>query len=1005
MDAREKTNLEFLSVQNKFIARRKEQDTFRASLRHILKTQSNTSSLTQPVSRLFLLNGPGGLGKTTLLNCFIQICREEDPASKSLVIKVDWDDYKIDENLEEPDKAIKAMDVLYDAFMPEYDSYFKEFRAKRERHEQISQEKAQAIQEFDGWVDFASELVAATPAGSLGKTAVKAIAKTAVPAIQEQYRRFSEWFRHKLHPEDYDLYDDPKGQLSRLFVKGLLKVASDRPLVLMLDTAEHVLHVQWLRTGLTKYTLPETERLLLVIAGRISDPFQTSIRDTIPDSFIYRSDLATFRKFDIIDYLKVCLGYESEETIPSGLVDFILQTTQGMPLAVDSVVTALSRGYDWSHSDRMSESSSVDTEELIGRVAYRFLKHCLEDPKKLSDRDYIYTFAILSDEIKNISPVVEYIWKDVFGEHIRPTDVTVRLHREYSFLFSGGKMHPVVKLFVCSALSAEKIESGRLYEINEAAIAYFSTKHSSFKDHQLKFGIRSYQEAAIGYLNHLFWRGDIEEGLNFLCSVYNLSVLYGEFPFANRFLATITQNQWLRSRLPKEDDELLILLQYFGHLLGQYGQTSSNVARLKELIFDRFDGDTKALTRLNDAINFAKAGKLEQAAVAIKQAESLIIDDTFEEEMALAYRALGIAERRRGNLETALHYLDKAFSLKSDAYTLVEMGRAKSQQHLNDEAIRDFSKALEIDPSLTFVRKEIEVLSQPPQSIRDRIQHEIQVCHMRLKKLASTDRSEAFYRIHSRIGVLLTVQGKLNEALREHLIAEEFNLACTYNKTSTAYLLLGQNESALQRVQKALEFGDDDPVTYLSSGDVYRAMGRLEDAQRAYELAIEVSMRHKEDENSASIQTEAHYCKGLTLLLRNELEAGRQSIEQAQRIIERVEHPRIVRYARVLNALGLSCLLTERPRRAADLFNPVIRLSDELISQSPSAYEAYYNKMIALAGLSRFDQAETLMEESLSHCKATGVVALALEKINLLAKSSQYSQKAVVLATWLQEYL
>ena len=82
MDAREKTNLEYLSVQNKFIASSNELDNFRLSFRHVLKIQPNASSLTQPAPRLFLLNGPGGLGKTTLLNRFIQICREEDPTSK-----------------------------------------------------------------------------------------------------------------------------------------------------------------------------------------------------------------------------------------------------------------------------------------------------------------------------------------------------------------------------------------------------------------------------------------------------------------------------------------------------------------------------------------------------------------------------------------------------------------------------------------------------------------------------------------------------------------------------------------------------------------------------------------------------------------------------------------------------------------------------------------------------------------------------------------------------------
>src|SRR6266496_2691069 len=946
MDVRKKLSAESFLMQKKFISRQNEQKVFAESFQYVLSKQNTSLPSSRSVSRLFLVNGQGGLGKTTLLSRFIQICRDVDQTLEALVVKIDWSEYQIDEGLEEVEKAVKVMDVLHDILTPKYDPYFKEYRAKRERHEQISQEKAQAIPEFDGWVDFTSDLVAATPAGPLGKAAFKAIAKTAVPEILEQRRRFSDWFRRKLHPEDYDLYDDPKGQLSRLFVQALLEITHERPLVLLFDTAEHVLHVHWLRTGLIKYTIPETERILLVIAGRITDPERMSIRDAIPDSFIYSTNLDTFSKFDITHYLKVCQDYKSENDVSSKLVDFVQQTTHGVPLAVDLVVTALSKGYDWVKGDHNAEGDSFDAEEIIGQVAYRFLKHCLDDPKKLSDRDYIYTFAVLPDEIKDGSPTVDYIWRKIFGEQIRTADTIRRLQQEYSFIFSGGKMHHVVKLFVCSALHGGKIDIGRLYEINRAALDYFSTKMGSFKEYRTKFRNGVYQEAAIGYLNHLFWLGDIDSGLDFLCNIYNLSILYGQFAFANRFLSIITSNQWLRVRLPKEEDELLTSLQYFGHLLGHYGQTPPTVATLKELIFKRLDKDTKTLTLLDEAVKYAKAGKIRSAAKAIKQAEALVSENAFAEEMAQAYRMLGIATRRQGNLDAALNYLDKAYSLKSDAYTLVELGRTKSQKHLKDEAIGDFLKALEIDPSMDYVRKEIEHLSKSGHSIADKLEYQIQQCYSSLEDLGKTNQSQSYYRIHSRLSRLLRKQGKLEAALQERLIAEPgfSNLACTYNKTSAVYLLLGDYEKALQKANKAREIGDDNPGTYLSLGDVYRAMDQNLEAQSYYDLAIKEAKYHKKDSKSLFVQKEGAYGKGVVFLLLGDLEAGIQNIDQAQRLMQ---HPQVTEDPQVLNALGIALLLTNRPRRAEDLFKQSIKLCDEIVAQSPSGYEAYYHKMIA----------------------------------------------------------
>ncbi len=132
-----------------------------------------------------------------------------------------------------------------------------------------------------------------------------------------------------------------------------------------------------------------------------------------------------------------------------------------------------------------------------------------------------------------------------------------------------------------------------------------------------------------------------------------------------------------------------------------------------------------------------------------------------------------------------------------------------------------------------------------------------------------------------------------------------------------------------------------------------------------------------------------------------DLEAGIQNIDQAQRLMQ---HPQVTEDPQVLNALGIALLLTNRPRRAEDLFKQSIKLCDEIVAQSPSGYEAYYHKMIALAGLLVFDQAEILMERSLSLCRAKGVVASAPEKLNLLARNPKSPEEIKLLISWLQEY-
>ncbi len=195
MDARKEVNQEALAIQGRFVARQEEQPHFREAFRQILHTRPDTSP-THQSQRLFLLNAQGEWGKSTLLNHFIRICSEEDPSFKSLVIKIDWELYKVDKELDEVDKAIKVMNILHDALTPEYEVHFKEYRANRERLAKISQEEDKASQEFNSWLDLTSDVVnLALPVGySLVKPAFKTIAQTAVSVIAEQRKSLASGF-------------------------------------------------------------------------------------------------------------------------------------------------------------------------------------------------------------------------------------------------------------------------------------------------------------------------------------------------------------------------------------------------------------------------------------------------------------------------------------------------------------------------------------------------------------------------------------------------------------------------------------------------------------------------------------------------------------------------------------------------------------------------------------------------------------------------------------------
>jgi tetratricopeptide (TPR) repeat protein len=817
-DARATLEQDSSDVLRHFVGRREEQERFKRSFQRLTGKEMAVGG----TERLFIFHAEGGFGKSTLLNRLLKLGSEDDPASEVTVVKIDWERDKLPKHASEVEKALRAMDVLCRKLSPFYGHIFDRYRALRRRHAELTDEQERASQEYD-WQAGVVDAPHATSdvelnSGSLHSSTYEVTARL----VSEERTKFRNWFRRKLHDNDFALYDDPKGQLSRAFVSGLILATQSRPLVLMFDTVEFLLHLNWSFSGLIKHTVPETDRLILVLAGRIPDGVHVAIRNTIRDSLIFESNLKPFSELDVADYLK-SKGLFREGPQGVGLARFVWEKSgKGIPLAVDAIVNALANGYDLENVF-VTPETAVDTDKIIHLVAYRFLKHCLEDPDRADDRDCIFTMAIVIPGAEDDFPLIDHIWRRLFGPQARTIERINRIQHDYSFIFQDRHMHAVVKEFVCLALSKGKIDKGRLFEINSACLDYYNAKTVLIGDRKRLYRDDRYQLAAMGRINHMLWYGDIAEATSYLCHEYEWAVRYCEFDFANQLLSVVTEKEWLKSRLSNADNSVLEGLQHFGPLLPRAGESTPSVVKLREELFARKAPSERIWTLLDDAARYCRAGQEEHLASAARmllEAQRLDGRSDFTKERAAAHRLLGLAARRRGDIDLATDHLLVSLSLSSNAHTLVELALTHVKAGRIQDAISCYEEALKQDPTLVFLKKRLELLRQPNTAVGDALENQIRMCELRLKGLP--EGSQRYYRNRSYLGRLFMEQGRLADAVAARSVAEAFfqNIGCTYRKSCELYMLLGDFPAALEKAKKGLAVGDDNPGILGSMGDV-----------------------------------------------------------------------------------------------------------------------------------------------------------------------------------------
>jgi tetratricopeptide (TPR) repeat protein len=186
----------------------------------------------------------------------------------------------------------------------------------------------------------------------------------------------------------------------------------------------------------------------------------------------------------------------------------------------------------------------------------------------------------------------------------------------------------------------------------------------------------------------------------------------------------------------------------------------------------------------------------------------------------------GLAHLKLGDREKAHHYLDELLpAAMSPAQAALLRGKAYYDQTLFDDAVREYRKARELDPSLPGVSLE---LARALISIRDNESAEAEL--RTLLKQQPRD-AETLYLM----GALLVLQGK--EADAEPLLEVSRQARPdgwgAYFYLGRAKLQTGDGEAAVKLLERANELNRDDATVLYQLSRALKAVGRDADARKA----------------------------------------------------------------------------------------------------------------------------------------------------------------------------
>ncbi len=494
-----------------FIGRQEELDTFKNSFETISKENSLISfgkkAEKNKIPQIFLFDGEGGFGKTTLTNQCIDIAREATQ-KKVKVVKIDFHNYFLQQNAFE-NNSRKLISAFYSHLVKDESinlrKYFIKYEEFQEKIEKAEEKAEKAKKEQSGMIEGLSDLAAGGAsmmvdsqipgAGAISKKIFKQGSKS---AMEYGAKKAKDAWEKKLDREELDLYKNSDKILTDRLAEGLIKASQKHPLLLVIDTFEEVDNEDidsWLFTALLKaiYENEEENRLVLIISGRKNHRSDYIDSHTDRDLLYHK----TLPPFTLEEAQKLAQAYQLD--LEAKTIADIHKFTSGIPLVLENVFQ-----YIADHNPNIQSfiqdlrNNQGNLNRIFSGLVKRFLRYCESE----EEEKYVYYLALMLDwDIDTLSQAWECSSEDC-------AQIILSLAEKHSFIDESGKLHAAVKEYLRKHLLVDKLSRDKVKTYTRKLSEIYAAQLKAYEEEWTideRYEDKRYIKVLISYINALLW--------------------------------------------------------------------------------------------------------------------------------------------------------------------------------------------------------------------------------------------------------------------------------------------------------------------------------------------------------------------------------------------------------------------------------------------------------------------------------------------------------------------
>ncbi|HEV7218453.1 MAG TPA: tetratricopeptide repeat protein [Terriglobales bacterium] len=281
----------------------------------------------------------------------------------------------------------------------------------------------------------------------------------------------------------------------------------------------------------------------------------------------------------------------------------------------------------------------------------------------------------------------------------------------------------------------------------------------------------------------------------------------------------------------------------------------------------------------------------------------------------------------------------QAIAQKPDfASAHVDLGLLYSQTNREDEAVSEFQKTLEIDPSRSDARAALVKIyrTQATDAVHSQDLEKALSLLIKARKISPKEHDVLFE--FGMIALRMSLFPDSIQAFQEALQVQPNDSKAIYG-LGRAQIGLTKFQDATESFERYLQLRPDDASGHYALGFVLRALQQIPEARREFERSIQLQ----------PVQTESYFCLGLLDLDENKLDDASKHFASVIK-----QNPK---HAGALTGLGRVAFQRKQYQAASDLLQ-------QAIASDPNLREAHYYLGMAYGRLGRSDDSQKELQKA-----------------------------------------